>query len=92
MHEQSLQTNQGQRFVWVVNAENKGVQKAVKIGWQTENGMRVILEGLESSDRVIVTGVQRVRDKKNRSQALQIGNRTGCENHESRRTRHSSAR
>jgi len=64
VHEQSLQTNQGQRFVWVVNAENQGVQKAVKIGWQTENGMRVILEGLESSDRVIVTGVQRVRDKK----------------------------
>lgn len=64
VREQSLQTNQGQRFVWVVNGENMAVQKNVKIGWQTENGRRVILEGLEPTDRVIVTGVQRVRDKK----------------------------
>jgi multidrug efflux system membrane fusion protein len=64
VREQSLQTNQGQRFVWVVNADNKAVQKAVKIGWQTENGRRVILEGLDSGDQVVVTGVQRVRAAK----------------------------
>ncbi len=64
IHEEALQTNQGQRFVWVLNDKNEAIQKPVTIGWQERDGRRVILEGLETSDRVIVRGVQRVRDRK----------------------------
>lgn len=60
IHEEALQTDQGQRFVWVLDENNKAVYRQVKVGWQTE-GRRVILEGLRASDRVIVKGVQRVR-------------------------------
>jgi multidrug efflux pump subunit AcrA (membrane-fusion protein) len=63
VHEEALQTDQGQRFLWVLNDDDEAVYRQVKIGWQTE-GMRVILDGLKLSDRVIVKGVQRVRRNK----------------------------
>ncbi|MGE5192126.1 MAG: efflux RND transporter periplasmic adaptor subunit [Deltaproteobacteria bacterium] len=64
IHEEALQTNQGQRFVWVLNENDEAIQKPVTVGWLEKDGRRVILEGLESSDRIIVRGVQRVRDRK----------------------------
>ena len=60
IHEEALQNDQGQRFVWVLDQDNKAVYRQVKVGWQAE-GRRVILDGLRASDRVIVKGVQRVR-------------------------------
>jgi len=63
IHEEALQTDQGQRFVWVLDDQDHAVYRQVKIGWQTE-GKRVIFDGLKTSDRVIVKGVQRVRRNK----------------------------
>jgi RND family efflux transporter MFP subunit len=63
VREEALQTNQGQRFVWVLDDQNKPVNKPVKIGWQVGD-RRVIHEGLRLSDRVIVKGMQRVREGK----------------------------
>jgi RND family efflux transporter MFP subunit len=63
VHEEALQTDQGQRFVWALDDQDNAVYRQVKIGWQTE-GKRVILDGLKTSDRVIVKGVQRVRRNK----------------------------
>jgi RND family efflux transporter MFP subunit len=64
VHEEALQTNQGQRFLWVLNDQDEARQQPVKVGWLTDRGRRVVLEGVQSSDRIIVKGVQRVREKK----------------------------
>ena len=48
------------KYVYVVDAQNKVVNKPVSVG--TEQGKDiVILDGLEAGDRVIVSGLQKVR-------------------------------
>ena len=37
VHEEALQTDQGQRFVWVLDDQDKAINRQVKIGWQTED-------------------------------------------------------
>ena len=64
IHEEALQTDQDKRFVWVLDDQNNAIHRQVKIGWQTEDMQRVILDGLKTSDRIIVKGVQRVRRNK----------------------------
>jgi multidrug efflux system membrane fusion protein len=70
IHEEALQADQDKRFVWVLDDQDKAIHRQVKIGWQTEDKMRVILDGLETSDRIIVKGVQRVRRNKQVSPEL----------------------
>lgn len=62
VREESLGTDQGQRYVFVVDGKNEVEYRRVKVGWLT-NGLRVIEEGINPQDRVIVTGLQRVRAK-----------------------------
>jgi membrane fusion protein, multidrug efflux system len=52
---------QGASLVAVVDAENKVTQKRVKLGPQTGSSY-VILEGLSAGDRVVVEGLQKVRN------------------------------
>lgn len=58
--EQALGTDQGQRFVYVVNDKDEAVYRRVQVG-RLNNGVRAIKEGLEPTDRIVVSGVQRVR-------------------------------
>ncbi|MCZ2341807.1 MAG: efflux RND transporter periplasmic adaptor subunit [Bacteroidales bacterium] len=58
--EQAIGTDQGQKFVYVVNAENQVVYRSVKLGQLFED-MRAVEEGISPQDRVIVSGIQRVR-------------------------------
>lgn len=58
--EAALASDQGERYVFVVNAENEVVYRRVTTGMQIE-GYRVIEKGLELNERVIVRGLQRVR-------------------------------
>ncbi len=58
--EQALGTDQGQRFVYVVDEQNKAQYRRVKIG-RLHNGLRVISEGLKPGEKVVVKGLQRVR-------------------------------
>lgn len=51
---------QGQKYVFVVNDKNEVEYRPVSLGKQ-EGRLRVIQEGLTLGDRVIVTGIQRVR-------------------------------
>jgi RND family efflux transporter MFP subunit len=58
--EQALGTDQGQKFVYVIDDQNKAQYRRVEVG-KLENGQRVVLGGITASDRVIVSGLQRVR-------------------------------
>jgi RND family efflux transporter MFP subunit len=58
--EQALGTDQGQKFVYVVDPQNKIQYRSVQIGKQ-QGTQRVILKGIEAGDRIVVSGLQRVR-------------------------------
>jgi multidrug efflux system membrane fusion protein len=58
--EVALSTDQGQKFVYVVNEKDEVIYRPVKAGTLNQ-GKRVIEDGLQPSDRVIVSGQQRVR-------------------------------
>jgi RND family efflux transporter MFP subunit len=58
--EQALGTDQGQKFVYVVDPQNKVEYHGVQVG-KAQGTQRVILNGLNEGDRVVVSGLQRVR-------------------------------
>lgn len=59
--ERAIGTDQGNKFVYVVNDQNVAEYRAVKLGPTADDGLRVIPEGLNPGDRVIINGIQRVR-------------------------------
>lgn len=58
--EQAIGTDQGRKFLYLVNDKNEVVYRPVKVG-KLDSGMRVIENGLAPGDRVVVTGLQRIR-------------------------------
>lgn len=58
--ERAVGVDQGQRFTYVVNGENKVEYRKVSIG-QVFDGKLAILDGLEPQDRVITEGLQLLR-------------------------------
>jgi RND family efflux transporter MFP subunit len=60
--DQAIGIDQGQKYVLVVNSENKVEYRAVTPG-KLEGGLRIFPPGagIKSGDRIIVNGVQRVR-------------------------------
>jgi RND family efflux transporter MFP subunit len=58
--ERAIGTNQGRKFVYIVNDKHEVVERTVTLG-TLQDGLRVITAGLEPSDQVIVNGLQRVR-------------------------------
>jgi RND family efflux transporter MFP subunit len=56
----AIGTEQVRKFVYAVDAENTVSQKYVTLGL-VENGLRVILKGIEPTDRIIVNGMVRAR-------------------------------
>lgn len=58
--EQALGTDQGQKFVYVLTKEDEVVYRKVQVG-KVHNRQRVITDGLAPDERVVVTGLQRVR-------------------------------
>jgi RND family efflux transporter MFP subunit len=61
--ERAIGTDQGQKYLLVVNAKNEVEYRPVKLG-KLENGLRVIEEGLQGGEQVIVIGLQRARPGK----------------------------
>ncbi|TPQ29766.1 efflux transporter periplasmic adaptor subunit [Bradyrhizobium guangdongense] len=55
----ALGSDQGGRYVLVVNADNNVEQRKVQIG-PVDNGLRVIESGLTGDDRVVIAGLLRV--------------------------------
>jgi RND family efflux transporter MFP subunit len=58
--EAALATDQGQKFLYVIGADDKVEYRRVKVG-QLVGGLRVVTEGISPGERVVVNGVQRVR-------------------------------
>lgn len=55
----ALGSDQGGRYVLVVNADNTVEQRKVQIG-PVDNGLRVIESGLKPDDRIVIAGLLRV--------------------------------
>jgi multidrug efflux system membrane fusion protein len=58
--DRAVGTDQSQKFVYVVGADNKVAYRTVKVGRLTD-GLRIITEGLQPGESVVVNGLQRVR-------------------------------
>ena len=59
--ERAIGTDQGRKFVYVVNEQNVVERRDVRLG-RLNDGLQVIAEGLKPEDWLIVNGIQRVRD------------------------------
>jgi RND family efflux transporter MFP subunit len=59
--ERAVGTDQGRKFVYVVNDQNVVERRDVTLGRQSD-GLQVVQEGVKPEDWVIVNGIQRVRD------------------------------
>ena len=59
--ERALAELQGKNFVWVIDGDNKATQRAVKVG-ETLGENVLIAEGLKPGDRVVVEGLQKMRE------------------------------
>ena len=62
--DRAIATDQGQKFVYVVDDKNTVTYRAVQMGRLQDDGLRVITEGLQPGDWVIVNGIQRARPGK----------------------------
>jgi RND family efflux transporter MFP subunit len=58
--ERALGTDQGQKFVYVVDKDNNAQYRRVEVG-KLQNGQRVVRKGIAEGERVVVSGLQRVR-------------------------------
>jgi multidrug efflux system membrane fusion protein len=60
--DKAVGTDQSEKFVYVVNRMNVVEKRRVVLG-PISHGLRIVREGLDGSERVIVTGMQRAKDK-----------------------------
>jgi RND family efflux transporter MFP subunit len=58
--EQAVGTDQGRKYLYVLNSKDEIVSLPVEVG-RLERGLRVIDKGLSNGQRVVVSGLQRVR-------------------------------
>lgn len=59
--ERAIGTDQGRKFVYIVNDQNVAERRDVTLD-RIYDGLVVVREGVKATDRVIVNGIQRVRD------------------------------
>jgi len=59
--ERAVTEMQGKNFVWTVAPDNKVTQTSVKVGGQLGEDV-LILEGLKPGDRIVVEGLQKVKE------------------------------
>jgi membrane fusion protein, multidrug efflux system len=60
VEERAIGTDQGQKYVLSLTSSNTVAYKAIKLGPEV-NGKRIIREGLEGDEQIVVNGLQRVR-------------------------------
>jgi RND family efflux transporter MFP subunit len=59
--ERAIGTDQGNKFVYVVNDQNAVEYRSVKLGAKADDGLRAITEGIRAGEWVMVNGIQRAR-------------------------------
>lgn len=59
--ERAVGTDQGLKFVYVVDADNKAQYRRIELGSTQPDGLRVVESGLQPEDKVVVSGIQLVR-------------------------------
>jgi multidrug efflux system membrane fusion protein len=60
VNERAIGTDQDKRFVLVVGDDNKASYRVIALGAAT-NGLRIVTDGLNEGERIVVNGLQRVR-------------------------------
>ena len=58
--ESALDSDQGQRIVYVVGQNNKVEARTVQLG-DLHEGLRAVESGVQAGDRIVVNGLQQVR-------------------------------
>jgi RND family efflux transporter MFP subunit len=58
--DRAIGTDQSQKFVYVIDAQNKVTYRPVTVG-RLNDGLRIVQKGLQSGEIVVVNGLQRVR-------------------------------
>ena len=58
--ERAIDTDQGQKVVYIVNEKNEVISRPVRLGG-IHNALREITEGLQPGERVVVKGLQQIR-------------------------------
>ena len=61
--DRAIGSDQGLKYVYVVDGDNKVQYRRLTTGPLQDNGLRVVEKGLNPDDRVIVGGLQQVRPK-----------------------------
>ena len=59
INEKAINTDQSVKFVWVVGEDNKVIYRPVKLG-PMAGGLRVITDGLQADEKIVINGTQRV--------------------------------
>ncbi len=57
-----VQSLEGGRFVWIVDASNRAVRKQVNVGRQNDDGLIEIIDGLSPTDRLIASDTASLRE------------------------------
>jgi RND family efflux transporter MFP subunit len=58
--DRAIDSDQGQKIVYIVGQDKKVAVRPIRVGGLYD-GLRAVVEGLTTSDRVIVTGIQQIR-------------------------------
>jgi RND family efflux transporter MFP subunit len=58
--DRALDTDQGQKIVYVVDKDNKVVSRPVQVG-ALHDGLREVIDGLQPGERIVVNGLQQVQ-------------------------------
>jgi multidrug efflux pump subunit AcrA (membrane-fusion protein) len=58
--DRALDSNQGQKVLYVVTDKNEAAVRPVKVG-ALHDGLREVTDGLKPGERVVVTGLQQIR-------------------------------
>ena len=59
--EEALGTEQGTRFIYVVDSEGKAQMRRLVLGPLQEDNMRIVRKGIEPDDTIVVSGLLRLR-------------------------------
>lgn len=60
--DKAVGTDQSEKFVYIVNAESMIEKRRISLG-PISHGLRVVRSGLDGSERIVVRGMQRAREK-----------------------------